>query len=161
MTFTYLLQLIGAVSGIIFSVSGLMLVNGLNFLNNTKNGINSYYRELSFMLLNDKINPDELIHQLASYDKGLEGESWVSLHGHVMESNKKLGKIRDIVWSKWKSVALVTSFSTLIAGIGLLMFNDDVLGFFTLISGMSLIFGVVELYYLIDSVYTISTLTIP
>jgi len=167
MTIESFLQLVGTVSGVIFSVSGLMLVNGLSFINQTKNWMTSDYRKLEEMITSGKLDVNKLISQATVSAHALDIPfgitNWTDFLGKLKESQSTLEKIRQEIWKTWKHILGYMAISIISAGLGLLIpFNDD----FKLLvlvpsSAVSLIFGVLEFYHLAKGVYEVSKIVSP
>lgn len=167
MTIELFLQLVGTVSGAMLTVSGLMLVNGLSFINQTKHWWVSDYRKLKEMTISGKLDVNELISQAAVYAQALKIPflgitNWTDFIRKLNESQNNLECKREKIWKIWKYIVGCMGVSIISAGIGLLIqLTDD----FKLVavpsSAIFLIIGAIEFYRLAKGVYDVSKVASP
>lgn len=167
MTIETFLQLVGTVSGVIFSVSGLMLVNGLSFINQIKNWVISDYRKLEEIIISGKLDVNEIVTEAATsahvrnIPYGIS--NWTDFLEKLKGSQGTLEKIRLEIWKTWKHIFGYMACSITSAGFGLLIpLNDDFKLFVIVpISAVSLILGAIEFYHLAKGIRKVSEVATP
>ena len=164
MNLTPLLQLVGGVSGVLLSVSAVMLINGLSYLNQSRSSLNSIVRDLSMETSSQGISRDAVVKEAVErYDSSLTGEKWSDVANAIKTTEGKLEDIRKVMWSTWRLEFVFTVLSLFMAGVGLVsvgLVDDATQVMFTAISIIGLVTGVFLLYLLAYNAHILSKITV-